>query len=465
MSAPTAEQTTRAAQLRALLHHHAHRYYVLDDARDTGCRLRPAVPRTAGARGRRIRPCDAADSPTQRVLGRVLEGFAPVRHAVPMLSIRTETDTSRGRCGGVRCAHPARARARRRCAARGLRAELKFDGLAISLRYEDGVLVRAATRGDGETGEDVTQNIRTIGQIPLRLAGEAPALLEVRGEVYMRRDEFDALNERQRAKGEKTFVNPRNAAAGAVRQLDPAITAQRPLRFFAYGLGADQRLDARRRRSPACSMRSSRPGCRSMPSGARRARRARARALPPPHRRAARRAAVRHRRRGLQGRRSRAAARLGFVTREPRWAVAHKFPAQETGDAADRHRGPGRAHRQAHAGGQARAGLRRRHHGQQCDAAQRLRAAAQGRAHRRHRHRAPRRRRDPRGRGPHARPAAAVRAELAHAAPVPRLRQRGRAREGRHRPPLQRRTVLPGAAQAGDPALREPSRAGHRGSR
>ena len=122
-------------------------------------------------------------------------------------------------------------------------AELKFDGLAINLRYEHGVLVQAATRGDGETGEDVTQNIRTIGQIPLRLAGAAPTLLEVRGEVYLRRDDFEALNERMRermAAGDRaarTFVNPRNAAAGAVRQLDPAIAAQRPLSFFAYGLG------------------------------------------------------------------------------------------------------------------------------------------------------------------------------------------------------------------------------------
>ena len=116
-------------------------------------------------------------------------------------------------------------------------AELKFDGLAMSLRYEHGVLVQAATRGDGERGEDVTQNIRTMRQIPLRLGTGAPAVLEVRGEVYMRRDDFDALNERQRDAGLKTFVNPRNAAAGAVRQLDPGIAAQRPLKFFAYGLG------------------------------------------------------------------------------------------------------------------------------------------------------------------------------------------------------------------------------------
>ena len=162
---------------------------------------------------------------------------------VPMLSINTETDTEPS---GARNFDT---RVRR---ALGLQeadapvdyvAELKFDGLAMSLRYEDGVLVQAATRGDGEVGEDVTPNVRTIQQIPLRLPADAPPVLEVRGEVYMRRDDFDALNDKQRAKiaagakGEKTFVNPRNAAAGAVRQLDSGIAAQRPLSFFAYGLG------------------------------------------------------------------------------------------------------------------------------------------------------------------------------------------------------------------------------------
>jgi DNA ligase (NAD+) len=172
--------------------------------------------------------------------GGVLDGFATVRHAVPMLSIRTETDTEasgatsfdtrvRKELGLAPDAPPVE-----------YVAELKFDGLAINLRYEQGVLVQAATRGDGERGEEVTQNIRTLRQIPLRLqpgGHPVPPVLEVRGEVYMRRDDFDALNERQREKGEKTFVNPRNAAAGAVRQLDSGIAAQRPLSFFAYGVG------------------------------------------------------------------------------------------------------------------------------------------------------------------------------------------------------------------------------------
>ena len=184
----------RAAELRALLQHHAHRYYVLDA---------PLIPDAEYDRlFQELQAIEAAhpelltaDSPTQRVIGRVLDGFEPVRHAVPMLSIRTETDT------GASGATAFDARVRRELAlAEGAppveyACELKFDGLAINLRYEHGVLVQAATRGDGETGEDVTGNIRTIGQIPLRLTGVDTAVLEVRGEVYMRRDDFEALNE------------------------------------------------------------------------------------------------------------------------------------------------------------------------------------------------------------------------------------------------------------------------------
>jgi len=240
--APPPDHAQRLAELRQALHHHAHLYYVLDapclpDAEYD--RLFKELQALEAAHPALITP----DSPTQRVGGRPLDKFAPVHHAVPMLSIRTETDTTPAG------AENFDARIRRELGLTELDApvpyvaEPKFDGLAMSLRYEHGVLVQAATRGDGETGEDVTQNIRTIGQIPLRLPDAAPAVLEVRGEVYMRRDDFEDLNERQRqkiaagVKGEKTFVNPRNAAAGAVRQLDPAIAAQRPLSFFAYGLG------------------------------------------------------------------------------------------------------------------------------------------------------------------------------------------------------------------------------------
>ena len=227
----------KAAALRAQLNQWAHQYYVLDE---------PTVPDAEYDRVfRELQALEAAhphlitpDSPTQRVIGAVMEGLAPVRHVVPMLSIHTETDTE------ATGAQAFDARVRREL---GLSeadpaieyvAEPKFDGLAMSLRYERGRLVQAATRGDGEVGEDVTHNIRTIRQIPLTLPASVPPVLEVRGEVYMRRADFDALNERQREQGGKTFVNPRNAAAGAVRQLDSNITAQRPLSFFAYGLGA-----------------------------------------------------------------------------------------------------------------------------------------------------------------------------------------------------------------------------------
>jgi DNA ligase (NAD+) len=317
----------RAAALRDSLHHHAHRYYVLDA---------PEIPDAEYDRlFNELQALEAAhpalrtpDSPTQRVLGQVLDGFTPVRHAVPMLSIRTETDTT---AGG---AEAFDARVRRELALTetdppvSYAAELKFDGLAINLRYEHGVLVQAATRGDGETGEDVTQNIRTIGQIPLRLHGCDAPVLEVRGEVYMRRDDFEALNERQRAKGDKTFVNPRNAAAGAVRQLDPAIAAQRPLSFFAYGLGevqgwaipdthSDLLDDLAALGVPVCADRAVTDGAAGLVQF-HRAMGAKRDALPFDIDGVVYKVDSR----ALQ-------QQLGFVTREPRWAVAHKYPAQE----------------------------------------------------------------------------------------------------------------------------------------
>ena len=310
--APAADPAARAATLREQLAYHAQRYYVQDA---------PEIPDAEYDRMfAELQAIEAAhpdlltpDSPTQRVIGAVLEGFAPVRHAVPMLSIRTETDTTPG--GAL--AFDARVRRELElpadAPALAYAAELKFDGLAINLRYEQGVLVQAATRGDGETGEDVTQNIRTVrgrpgagGQIPLRLTGDAPALIEVRGEVFMRRDDFERMNERQREKGEKTFVNPRNAAAGAVRQLDPAIAAQRPLSFFAYGLGDRAGLGA-----AGHAQRDARRDRGLRPAGVRRARsgagRRRTCCVPRRDGREARRAAVRHRRRRLQGRLDRAA--------------------------------------------------------------------------------------------------------------------------------------------------------------
>ena len=326
----------QAAQLRKLLHRYAHAYYTLDA---------PEVPDAEYDRlfvqlqsiENQHPALLTAESPTQRVGGAVLPEFSTVRHQVPMLSIRTETDTE---ASGA-AAFDTRIRKELGLAEGASEveyvAELKFDGLAMSLRYENGILVQAATRGDGEYGEDVTHNVRTIGQIPLQLF-EVPSVLEVRGEVYMRRDDFDALNERQLLKisegikGEKTFVNPRNAAAGAVRQLDSNIAAQRPLSFFAYGLGEvsgwplavapfQRHYDLLQALKAWGFPVAAQTQCVRGAGG-----------LIDFH---AQIAQVRDKLPydidgvvykvndlGLQ-------EKLGFVTREPRWAVAHKYPAQE----------------------------------------------------------------------------------------------------------------------------------------
>jgi DNA ligase (NAD+) len=321
------DATGRVAALRALLQHHAHRYYVLDA---------PELPDAEYDRlFQELQAIEAAhpallsaDSPTQRVIGQVLPGFAAVRHAVAMLSIRTETDTE------PTGALAFDARVRRELELGGdappveYAAELKFDGLAINLRYAHGVLVQAATRGDGQTGEDVTQNIRTIRKIPLRLLGVSAPVLEVRGEVYLRRDDFERLNERQRALGGKTFVNPRNAAAGAVRQLDPGVAAQRPLSFFAYGLGEVQGWDQPGTHSATLDA----LAAMGVPVCADRAVVQGAAGLVQFHQAmGAKRDALPFDIDGVVYKVNAVALqqRLGFVTREPRWAVAHKYPAQE----------------------------------------------------------------------------------------------------------------------------------------
>ena len=331
---PELSATRRTNELRVLLQHHAHRYYTLDapEIADTEYdRLFQELQAIEAAHPDLL----TADSPTQRVIGQVLAGFAPVRHAVPMLSIRTETDTS---AGGAE-AFDARVRRELALAPQALpvvyACELKFDGLAINLRYEQGVLVQAATRGDGETGEDVTQNIRTVrgrpeagGAVPLRLMGCTAPVLEVRGEVYLRRDDFEALNERQRERGDKTFVNPRNAAAGAVRQLDPAIAAQRSLSFFAYGLGDVQGWAVPKTHSAVLEA----LAAMGLPVSAERRVVHGAAGLTRFHTEiAALRDALPFDIDGVVYKvDSRALQQqLGFVTREPRWAVAHKYPAQE----------------------------------------------------------------------------------------------------------------------------------------
>ena len=251
------------------------------------------------------------------------EKFAKVKHAVPMLSL--------GNVFSDEEAAEFVARVRRFLgladdAPLAFTAEPKIDGLSCSLRYENGALVRAATRGDGFEGEDVTANVRTIGEIPAMLRGEAPDVLEVRGEVYMTHDDFAALNARQQAADEKVFANPRNAAAGSLRQLDSSITAARPLRFFAYGWGEASALPASTQHgmieafaalglptNPRTRL------CRSLDD-------------------------MLAMYRGLEADRARLGydidgvvykvddlalqTRLGFVSRAPRWATAHKFPAQ-----------------------------------------------------------------------------------------------------------------------------------------
>ncbi|MGT2492590.1 hypothetical protein ACU4GD_23880 [Cupriavidus basilensis] len=279
------------------------------------------------------------ESPTQRVGGQPLSAFdlgAP-RHsdAVALNNAFEDEDVVAfdRRCAqGLGRTAPAEGTADLFGSADAVEyaSELKFDGLAMSLRYEDGRLVQAATRGDGETGEDVTVNVRTIKAIPLRLRGAAPAVLEVRGEVFMYRREFDKLNARQAEAGEKTFVNPRNAAAGSLRQLDPRITARRPLSFFAYRMGANCRRAPRPDTHgamldwfaglgmPVCAERAVVRGAEGLLDfyrgvGERRER-----------------LAVRHRRRGVQGQCAggAGAARLSCRARRA-FALAHKFPAQE----------------------------------------------------------------------------------------------------------------------------------------
>jgi len=226
----------RAQSLRAEIARHDYLYYVLDA---------PEVPDSEYDRlFRELQTLEAEhpalltpDSPTQRVGGQALRTFASVTHRQSMLSLNNAFEEEEA------AAFDRRVREALGIAQVEYAVEPKFDGLAISLVYENGLLVQAATRGDGYTGEDVTANVKTIRAIPMRLETDAPPpLLEVRGEVLMIKRDFERLNQQQEAKGEKLFANPRNAAAGSLRQLDPKITAKRPLSFFAYGIGATEHI-------------------------------------------------------------------------------------------------------------------------------------------------------------------------------------------------------------------------------
>ena len=322
-----ADVRARATWLRERLSWHGYRYYVLDDSEIPDAeydRLFRELQELETAHPELIAP----DSPTQRVGGKPLEAFMPVRHRIPMRSIRTETDTGPGGAWAFDAQVRREVGLSEDTVPVEYACELKFDGLAVSLRYEGGVLVQAATRGDGETGEDVTQNVRTIQVVPLRLQGAVPEVLEVRGEVYMSRPDFECYNARQRAAGLPTLVNPRNGAAGSIRQLDPNLAAKRPLSFFAYGLGEVQGWELPATQSalldalmawglPVCGERTVARGADELMAFHR--------AI------AGKRDALPFDIDGVVYKVNRLdwQQQLGFRTREPRWAVAHKFPAQE----------------------------------------------------------------------------------------------------------------------------------------
>ena len=322
----------RAAYLRAEIERHNHAYYVLDA---------PSIPDAEYDKlFRELQEIEAAhpqlatiDSPTCRVGGKPLPEFGQVAHAVPMLSLNNAFSAEEAGAFDRRCRE-------------GLDVEQvdyacepKFDGLAITLHYENGLFVQGATRGDGFTGEDVTNNLRTVRNIPLRLIGAGfPSQLEVRGEVLMLRADFERLNQRQRDKGEKVFANPRNAAAGSLRQLDPKITATRPLRFFAYGI-AQAVAHEGQAVSPASTFSASfhselmnRLARWGFTVAAERAVVQGATGLFGYYEKIGKqRRGLRYDIDGVVYKVNRIAdqEQLGFVSRAPRFAIAHKFPAEE----------------------------------------------------------------------------------------------------------------------------------------
>jgi len=318
----TEAAAARAAGLRAQIAQHDYHYYVLDE---------PLIPDAEYDRlMRELRALEEAhpelitpDSPTQRVSGTPGASFGEVVHKVPMLSLDnafTEEDLQ---------AFDRRIHERLGVAGElDYVAEPKFDGLAVTVIYRDGLLGRAATRGDGVRGEDVTANVRTIRAVPQRLRGQAPALLEARGEIFMPLARFERMNEQARARGEKVFVNPRNAAAGSLRQLDARITAARPLAAFFYGLGALEGASLPERQGqllqwlrtlglPVC------PDTRAV--------RGVAGCLAYYRDMGERRSSLPYQIDGVVYKLDRRAdqERLGFLSRAPRWAIAHKFPADE----------------------------------------------------------------------------------------------------------------------------------------
>jgi DNA ligase (NAD+) len=311
----------RALSLRAALRRHEYRYYALDDPEISDFEY-DQLFRELQSLELQHPELVTPDSPTQRVGAAPLNSFASVVHALPMLSLNnafTEDEV---------LAFDRRVREGLSLDAIDYAVEPKFDGLAISLRYEDGALVQAATRGDGTNGENVTANVRTLRSVPLLLTGSPPPVIEIRGEVLMFKSDFAALNERQRTSNEKEFANPRNAAAGSLRQLDPAVTARRKLRFFGYGVGDVRDVTIPDRHSavldwlvgfgiPVCNERVVVAGVQGLLDFYRKIQ--------------SKRDSLPFEIDGvvykvddlaLQG-------KLGFVARAPRFAIAHKFPAEE----------------------------------------------------------------------------------------------------------------------------------------
>ena len=311
-----------AAQLRAEIAQHDYRYYVLDDPLVSDAeydRLMQELRALEAAHPELITP----DSPTQRVSGTPRAGFGEVVHQVPMLSLDNAFSEDAVRAFDRRI-HERLGRS----GELDYVAEPKLDGLAVSVIYRAGQLAQAATRGDGITGEDVTANLRTIRAVPQRLRGAAPSVFEARGEVFMTIAGFERMNELARTRGEKVFVNPRNAAAGSLRQLDARITAARPLSAFFYGIGVLEGAAPPTRQSELLEL------LRSL--GLPVAREARAvrgvdgcldyyRAI------GERRSALPYQIDGVVYKLDSRAdqERLGFISRAPRWAIAHKFPPDE----------------------------------------------------------------------------------------------------------------------------------------
>ena len=311
----------RAAALRKLIADHDHRYYVLDQ---------PSIPDVEyDALFRELRELETqhpdlltADSPTQRVGGAPLAEFAEMRHRQPMQSLNNCFDE------GELSEFDRRVREGLERGEIDYVAEPKLDGLAVSLIYEHGVFVRGATRGDGNTGEDITENLRTVRSLPLKLHGAPPPLLEVRGEVFLPRAAFLRMNEEAAARGEKLYVNPRNTAAGSLRQLDPRMTAKRPLAIYVYALGVAENwtrpashwdvLQALRKWGfPVTDLVERVRGVEGCLSYYRRIGERRSQ-LPFDI------DGVVYKLDDLAGREE-----LGSVARAPRWAIAHKFPAEE----------------------------------------------------------------------------------------------------------------------------------------